>query len=446
MITEQVERTAEKPRPVLPAKESYPHSPARPPAAPPKPTGGFSPWAILVSLVILAAVGVGGYVIVARLLHGNNAGAAGAMRGGAVQVLTDPVTRGDMPVYFTGLGTVTAYNTVGIKARVDGEIMRVAFSEGDMVKQGQPLIEIDPRPYEAQLEQYQGQLQRDQALLDNANRDLQRYISIPNSVTEQQITTQKALVAQYSGSVGVDKGQIDSVKVNLAYCTILAPFDGRIGLRLIDVGNIVHAADTTALAVVTQLKPITVIFTVTQEQISDVFALPNHGANLPVEAFNRDFTKKLATGKLLAIDNQVDPTTATVRIKAEFANEDLRLFPNQFVNARLLVNTQKDVVLAPSAAVQLGPDSSFVYVVKADKTVELRNVKAGHREGAQTVIEEGLKPGEIVVTDGVDKLTQGAKVNPNPAGQHGTTRPAHLESNGASTQSAAEHSEAGEPK
>ena len=306
--------------------------------------------------------------------------------------------------------------------------MKVNFSEGQMVKQGDLLVEIDPRPYQAQLMQAQGNLLKDQALAKNAQTDLQRYQSIKSSVTQQQIDTQSALVQQNQGAVESDQSQVDSAKLNLVYCEVTAPITGRIGLRLVDVGNIVHASDTSGLAVITQLQPITVLFTVPEDQISEVFRRPDHGQGLEVDAFNRDMSKVIATGKLLAIDNQVDPTTGTVRIKGEFANKDYALFPNQFVNARLLIDTLKGVVLVPSAAVQLGPESTFVYVVKPDKTVELQTIKEGHKEGGLAVIDEGIKPGDIVVTDGVDKLVSGSKVNVKMAGASGassTTRPAH---------------------
>jgi multidrug efflux system membrane fusion protein len=239
-------------------------------------------------------------------------------------------------------------------------------------------------------------------------------------------------VQQYDGAKESDQSQVDSAKLNLVYCEVMAPITGRIGLRLVDIGNIVHAADTNGLAVITQLQPISVIFTVPEDQISDVFRRPDHGEGLPLDAYNRDMTQKIATGKLLAIDNQVDPTTGTVRIKGEFANLDYSLFPNQFVNARLLIDTLKGVVLVPSAAVQLGPQSSnFVYVVKADKTVELRTITEGHHEGGLSAINEGIKPGEVVVTDGVDKLTSGSKVTVRMASASGnqsttqsTTQPA----------------------
>jgi membrane fusion protein, multidrug efflux system len=388
---------------------------------------------LIVAVVVLVGLGVAAYFVVPRLLHPTaaTAGGRGARGGGgSVPVVAAPVVKGDMDLYLTGLGTVTAYNTVTVRPRVDGQIMAIHFNEGQFVKEGQLLIEIDPRPYQVQLAQAQGQLMRDQALLDNARRDLDRYQSIKGSVTQQQIDTQVASVAQYNGIVESDKSQVDNANLNLVYCKVTAPISGRIGLRLVDVGNLVHASDANGLLVITQLQPIAMIFTVAEDQISEVLSRPDHGQGLPVEAYNRDLTAVLARGKLLAIDNQVDPSTGTVKIKAEFANEDDSLFPNEFVNAKLLVKTLKGVTIVPAAAVQLGPQDTFVYVVKPDKKVELRTVKTGPREGGQEVIEEGLKPGELVVTDGVDKLTQGTTVIPHAPNERGraSTRPA-----GAST-------------
>jgi multidrug efflux system membrane fusion protein len=342
-----------------------------------------------------------------------------------------------MNLYLQGLGLVTPFNMVTIKSRVDGQIMQITYTEGQIVQEGQLLIQIDPRPYQTQLEQAQGQLLKDQALADEATRDLNRYLSIPNSVTQQQIDQQKALVQQDAGLVQSDKSAVDNAKLNLVYCHITAPITGRIGLRPVDVGNMVHATDTSGLAVIAQIQPITVVFTVTEDQISEVYRRPDHGLGLPVQAYNRDLTQVIAAGKLLAIDNQVDPSTGTIRIKGEFENVDGALFPNQFVNAKLLVNTLKNVVLIPAAAVQLGPQSSFVYVVKPDKTVQLQNVKPGPREENDQVIDEGVEAGQLVVTDGVDKLIQGTKVTIAPAGKGGaagsTTRPAR---GGAGTRAA----------
>lgn len=420
MISANVEtQPSIKPRPVLDVNGER---------SPQVRTAGCGVWAVVVGVVVLALVGVGAYFVIARMLHGQAAAAGkSAGRGGAVPVVAAEAIKGDMDVFLTGLGTVTAYNTVTLRTLVNGQIMKINFTEGDMVKAGQPLVEIDPRPYQVQLEQAQGQLQKDQASLKDAQLNLNRYVSIPNSVTQQQVDTQKAAVAQGQGVVESDQSQVDSAKLNLVYCVITAPITGRIGLRQVDIGNVVHTTDANGLAVVAQVQPIAIVFTVPEDQITDIFRRPDHGVGLAILAYNRDFSKKIATGKVLAIDNQVDPSTGTVRIKGEFVNSEYELFPNQFVNARLLVNTLQGAVLVPSAAVQLGPQSTFVYVVKKDQTVELRTVKAGAKEGSQTAIEDGISPGELVVTDGVDKLTQGTKVLLHMADANGnaTTQPAH---------------------
>ncbi len=327
-------------------------------------------------------------------------------------VVTATAQRADMDLYLTGLGTVTAYNVVTIRSRADGELIKVAFSEGQTVREGQLLAEIDPRQYQVQLAQAQGQLARDQALLKSARLDLERYTNLLKSktVTQQQVEQQAAIVDQSLGTVKSDQAQIESAKLQLSYCRITAPISGRIGLRTIDRGNIIHANDANGLAVITQLQPIAVLFTIPQDDIPRVQKKLSTDASPLVEAYDRDLKVKLASGTLAAIDNQVDPTSGTVRLKAEFENADQELFPNQFVNARLLVDTKHDATIIPAAAVQHGPNSTFVYVIKPDSTAELRTVTVGPTEGDQTVIEEGLAPGELVVTEGLDKLKPQAKV------------------------------------
>ena len=328
-------------------------------------------------------------------------------------VVVAPVTRSDINTYITGLGTVTPLNTVTVHTRVDGQIMKVDFNEGDIVNKGDPLFEIDPRPFQAQLAEAEGQLARDRALLENAKIDLKRYDTLmkQNSVSAQQRDTQASLVHQYEGTVKYDQGQVESAKVNLAYCHITSPLTGRIGLRLMDAGNIVHAADTTGLAVITQEQPISVIFPIPEDSLQDVFAMLGTTKHPPVDAFNREQTRKIATGRLLTVDNEIDATTGTVKLKATFPNKNHELFPNQFVNARLLLGTLKDAVVVPSSAVQRSSKGIFVYVLdKKNSTVSVRRVKLGPSEKELQAVASGLFAGESVVVDGAEKLTDGGKV------------------------------------
>ena len=334
-----------------------------------------------------------------------------------VSVAVATVQRQDVPVYLAGLGTVTAFNTANIKSRVDGQIMKVNFQEGQFVHEGELLIEIDSRPYQVQLEQVQAQLFRDQAQLRDAKLNLDRYTAlIPSgSIAQQQVDTQKALVDQLDGTVRNDQAQIDNAKLQIVYCHITAPFTGRVGLRQVDPGNIIHASDTNPMLILTQLQPIAVIFTLPEDVLPTV-AQRMKQATLQVDAFSRDDQTRLATGKLLTIDNQIDPTTGTAKLKAVFDNKDSQLWPNQFVNADLLLETRKNATVLPTAAVLRGPQGTFVYAVNADKTVEDRAVTVTLTQGNTTVITSGLNPGDVVVTDGQDKLQRGSHIVPRAGG------------------------------
>jgi membrane fusion protein, multidrug efflux system len=322
---------------------------------------------------------------------------------------------GDLPIYLTGLGSVTASNTVTVRTRVDGQLFELAVREGQMVAAGDLIAQIDPRPFQVQLLQAQGQKERDEALLANARVDLERYriLYAQDSVPKQQLDTQEATVRQDEAVVKADQAAIESANLQLTYTRITSPINGRIGLRQIDPGNIVHASDLNGVAVVTELQPIAVIFNIAQDNVPPVMKKLAMGKRLPVEAYDRDFKNKIAAGTLLTVDNLVDVSTGTVRFKAMFDNRDNALFPNQFVNARLLLDTKRNSVLIPAQAVQRGPQTTYVYVVKPDNTVEMRNVELGPVEGDLASINKGLSPGESVVTEGVDRLQQGMKVAPH---------------------------------
>jgi multidrug efflux system membrane fusion protein len=335
-------------------------------------------------------------------------------RGPAITpIVAAKARKGDIGVYFPGLGAVTPIYTVAVRSRVDGQLMKVLYKEGDLVHEGDLLVEIDPRPYQVQLTQAEGQLLKDQAALDNARIDLARYQTLltQRAIPEQQLATQKTLVAQYEGAIKTDQGLIDSAKLNLTYCHITAPITGQVGLRLVDPGNIVHANDSNALLVITQIQPISVIFTLGEDQLAVVFHKLGSGQRLRVDVYDRSKATELATGWLTTVDNQIDPSTGTLKLRATFNNTNKALFPNQFVNVRLLVEKKHDVVLVPTAVIQRNSQVTYVYVVKPDSTVTVRQVTIGTTEADQSEVTAGLSPGEVVVMTGVDKLQEGGKVS-----------------------------------
>lgn len=372
---------------------------------------------IWLALLIIACVAVGAYFLWPRSPASTAGGppAKGASTGGkgagAMPVVAAKARTGDIGVYITGLGAVTPINTVTVKSRVDGQLMKVSYNEGDVVHQGDTLVEIDPRPYQVMLEQAEGQLAKDQAALDNARVDLKRYETLvkQNAVPEQQLATQQATVDQDVGAVQIDQANIDSAKLDLVYCHINAPITGRIGLRLVDPGNIVHASDSNGLLVITQIQPISVIFTIAEDQLPAVIDKMRAGQRLGVEGDDRN-GKKLGQGYLATIDNQIDPTTGTLRLRAIFDNNDNALFPNEFVRFRLLVEEKKGVTLLANAAIQRNSQSTYVWMVKPDSTVTVRQIAVGTTEGSDSEITSGLSPGDTVVMTGVDKLQENGKV------------------------------------
>jgi membrane fusion protein, multidrug efflux system len=338
---------------------------------------------------------------------------AGRYPQGALQTVgASTVTLGDVRVIVNALGTVTPLATVTVQTQINGILTDVGFTEGQLVKKGDFLAQIDQRPYEYLKEQYEGQLAHDQGLLAQAKMDLTRYQTLAqqNSIARQQAEDQVFIVQQYAGSVKQDQGLVDAQALNIAYCRIVSPIAGRVGLRLVDPGNYVQTTNTSGIAVITQLQPITVIFSIPEDELPGIMPQLNAGTPLVVTAYDRANLRELATGKVLAVDNQIDTTTGTVKVRAQFDNTENTLFPNQFVNARLLVTTLKNVVTVPTPAIQRGAPGAYVYVINADNTVSVRQVTTGAVDGNITQVRSGLSAGERVVIDGTDRLRDGLKV------------------------------------
>jgi multidrug efflux system membrane fusion protein len=330
----------------------------------------------------------------------------------ATVVRLGEVTRGDMPVTLEGLGTVTSLSTVVVKTQISGKITEIGFEEGQSVKKGDFLAQIDPQPFQAALDQAKGALARDQAMLAEARIDLARFekLMTQDSIARQQVDTQRALVLQDEAIIRSDEANVESAQINLNWCHIVSPNEGRVGLRLVDAGNYVTPGDASGIAVIAQMQPISVIFTLPQDDIPQFIKKLRSGVTLPVLAYDRSGNTQLATGKLEAIDSQIDTTTGTVKLRASFPNEDETLFPNQFVNARLVVDTLHDATLVPSAGVQIGAPGPYVYIANKDETVSVRPIELGPSDAKQVAVLKGLSPGDKVVVDGLDHLRDGAKI------------------------------------
>jgi membrane fusion protein, multidrug efflux system len=367
-----------------------------------------------IGLGLAVVAGAGWYITT----HSSSSTASSSRQGGRfganapIPVGLAAAAKSDIPIVIRALGTVTPLATVTVKAQITGQLTQVEFTEGQSVKQGDLLAVVDPRPYVVALQQAQGTLEKDQALLKNAQIDLQRYKTLvaQDSIARQQYDTQAALVRQYEATIVTDQALVDNAKLNLVYTRIIAPVSGRIGLRLVDQGNYVTLGDATGICIITQMQPMTVIFTIPEDFLPQVRKRLRAGATLQTTALDRAQKTELATGKVSTHDNQIDTTTGTVKLRAEFPNTNLALFPNQFVNVRMLVQTLTDATLVPSAAIQRGAPGTFVYIVKNDQTVSVSPVKLGPVQGETTAITSGVSPGDVVVVDGADKLKEGAKV------------------------------------
>ena len=378
---------------------------------PPMPSGKKCRW-LPVLLLVLMFAGAGGYIFWRIKAYAAIEAQQRQQGPPPVSVLAEPAGKENMNAYLTGIGAVTPLNTVTVRSRVDGQLMNVFFKEGQTVTQGMLLAIIDPRPFQVQLIQAQGQMARDQELLNNARLDLSRYKTLwaQNSIPKQQLDTQDALARQYEAAVKIDQGQIENAKLQLIYSRITAPVSGRVGLRQVDPGNIVHASDTGGLVVITQIQPISVIFSLPEDVIPQVMTRLKSAEKPSVKVYDRNIQQKLATGVLETVDNQIDPTTGTVKLRAVFSNRHNELFPNQFVNVKLLIAVEQGATTVLSSAIQRSPQGTFVYVVKPNKTVVMQPVTVGLIRGEKASITSGIKEGELVVVDGVERLRNGSRV------------------------------------
>jgi len=383
-------------------------------------------------IIIVAVIGALVWILQPYSVQKN-----GRNNNGPMPVSTTVAHKGNIDVTENALGTVTPLANITVRTQINGQLQEIAFQEGQDVKQGDFLAQIDPRPYQMALEQAEGALTRDQALLKEAQVDLERYQKLwkQDSIAKQQVDLQESLVHQYEGAVQADQGQVDTQKLNLVYCHITAPVSGRVGIRQVDQGNYVQTSDANGLVTITELQPITVIFTLPEDDIPQIMKRLNAGAALQTTAYDRTQRTKLAVGKMISVDNQIDTTTGTIKFRAQFENQDNTLFPNQFVNIELLVDTLKDVIIVPSAAIQRGAPGTFVYLVKDDNTVTVKPVKLGPSQSDNVAVTDGLAESDKIVIDGADKLREGSKItlpteNSAPAGSDsdGQTKKGHKKS------------------